>query len=96
MPIVALSTLFAVLADPTNELIVGSLKKNFQDNYIQIRPGQWFVVGSGTAKEISDKLKITPGNENGAAIVVAVFGYYGLASSAIWEWVAAKVGKPTA
>jgi hypothetical protein len=95
MPIVTLSTLFAVMADPTNQAIVASLTENFKDNHILIRPGQWFVVGSGTAKEISDKLKITPNNESGAAVVVAVSGYYGRANSPVWEWVAAKVGKPT-
>jgi len=95
MPIVTLATLFAVLADPSNDLIANSLNQNFPDDHIQIRPGQWFLVGSGTAKDISDKLKVTPGPDVGSAVIVAVSGYYGRASSPVWEWVASKVGKPT-
>jgi hypothetical protein len=95
MAIVTFATLFAVMADPSNQALPVALVQNFPTDHIQIRPGQWFVVGAGTAKDISDKLKITPNNETGPAVIVAVSGYYGRASSQVWEWVAAKVGKPT-
>ena len=95
MPTVTFSTLFAVMADPANSILPTVLSEVFPEDHIQIRAGQWFVVGAGTAKDISDKLKITPGTEAGAAVIVAVSGYYGRASSQVWEWVAAKVGKPT-
>lgn len=95
MALVTLSTLFAVMADPANEKLSAALQRDFPENHILIRPGQWFVVASGTAKEISDKLGVTPGSEAGTAVIVTASGYYGRASSQIWEWVAAKVGKPT-
>lgn len=95
MAIVNVATLFAVMSDPGNQAIIHALTESFPDNHIQIRPGQWFIAGSGTAKEISDKLKVTPSSESGTAVIVAVSGYYGRASSQIWEWVAAKIGKPT-
>ena len=56
--------------------------------------GQWLVVGEGTAREVSDKIKIT-GVEPpliGSSIVFAVSGYFGRASSETWEWIAAKLG----
>ena len=95
MALVTLSTLFAVMADPANEKLIAALQRSFPEDHIQIRAGQWFVVSAGTAKEISDKLGVTPEAEIGAAVIVSVAGYYGRASSQIWEWVAAKVGKPT-
>jgi len=95
MPLVTFQTLFAVMADPANQALPVRLEEAFADNYIQIRPGQWFVVGTGTANEISTKLKVTPGNESGPAVIVAVSGYFGRASSQVWEWVAAKVGQPS-
>ena len=95
MAIVTFPTLFAVMADPDNRNIAGILEAEFPEDYIQIRPGQWFLVFSGTTRQVSDKLKETPGNEAGAAVIVSVNGYYGRTSSQVWEWVAAKVGKPT-
>lgn len=93
MAIVTFPTLFARMTDPENQKIATALATEFPDNHIQIRPGQWFLVSSGTAKEVSDKLKVTPGNEVGGAVIVSVNGYYGRTSSQTWEWVASKVGK---
>ena len=95
MAIVTIQTLFAVMAEPANQNLPRVLAQEFPQEHIQIRAGQWFVVGTGTATDISNKLKITPSNETGPAVVVAVSGYYGRAGSQIWEWVAAKVGKPS-
>lgn len=95
MATVTFPTLFAVMADPDNRKIVGILEAEFPEDHLQIRPGQWFLVSSGTARQVSDRLQVTPGNETGAAVIVSVNGYYGRTSSQIWEWVAAKVGKPT-
>jgi hypothetical protein len=96
MAIVTFSTLFAVMADPENVTLPKILAEVFPNDHIQIRPGQRFVAGTGTARELSDKLKITgEPSVSGPAIVTAVSGYYGRASSQIWEWVAAKVGKPS-
>jgi hypothetical protein len=95
MAIVTFQNLFAILADPENQVLPGILAEVFPTSHIQIRPGQWFLVGSGTTQEISTKLKVTPGNEAGAAVILAVSGYYGRASAQVWEWVAAQVGKPT-
>ena len=92
--LVSLSTLFAVLGDPGNGVLADAVAATFPGDYIEIRPGQWFVASTGTAKEISDKLGVTPGTAVGSAIVVSASGYYGRANSQIWEWVAAKIGKP--
>ena len=92
MPIVTTPNLFAVLADPQNLVLEQALTSAFPSDHIQIRPGQWFVVAPGTAREISDRLGVTPGTTSGAAVIVAVSGYYGRASTELWEWVKAKIG----
>jgi hypothetical protein len=94
MAIVPTPNLFAVLADPQNLVLERAITSAVPGEYIQIRPGQWFVVSTGTARELSDKLGVTPGNASGAAVIVAVSGYYGRASTEIWEWVKAKIGAP--
>ena len=93
MPIVTFPRLFAILADPENEILAHSIPIHFPNNYMEIRPGQWFVVAPGTAQEISETLQITTG-VSGSAVIVSVSGYYGLASTQIWEWLASKIGKP--
>lgn len=86
--------LFAVLSDPSDEQMALNLAQNFPDYHIEIRPGQWFVIASGTAKELTEKLGVTPEGPTGPAVVIAVGGYYGVANLDIWEWVAAKAGRP--
>src|SRR5271169_6660344 len=93
MPIVTFPSLFAILADPENEVLASAILSHFPDNYVEVRPGQWFVVAQGTAQQISETLEVTTGL-NGSAVIVSVSGYYGLASTQIWEWLASKIGKP--
>lgn len=72
-----------------------AIKTAFPDNSLQVSDrGQWLIVGEGTAREISNKIGIT-GIEPppiGASIVFSVSGYFGRASSEVWEWIAVKLG----
>jgi hypothetical protein len=85
---------FAILAPKPETKLNLAIIQEFPDNFIAIGSGQWFVAGNGTAKDVSDRLGITSG-ENGSAIVVTVGGYYGRAATNIWEWVAAKLNEPS-
>jgi len=93
MPIITFTTLFAVVGDPGNAPLEAAIIGHFPTDHISFGAGRWFVVTTGTAKDLSDKLGITDG-ASGAAVVLAVSGYYGRTSSQIWEWIAAKNGKP--
>ena len=95
MPIVAFSTIFAVLADPQNTSLAGTIQAMYPGNFIQIRPGQWLIAATGTAKDVSDTLMVSPDGGLGPAVILAVSGYYGRANNQIWEWLAANMGKPT-
>ena len=55
---------------------------------------QWLIAAEGTAREVSDKLGIT-GVEPpliGSSVVFGISGYFGRASSEMWEWIATKLG----
>ena len=81
--------IFVVMHAP-HELKIGPvIQRIFPNAHIQVSPGQWFVVASGTAQEVSNQLGITDG-VNGSAIVASISGYYGRASTNIWEWLAAN------
>lgn len=96
MALIPLTTVFAILAEPENNVLQAAIIANFPNDYILIRPGQWLIAAGGTAKEISDRLGITPAGASGSAVVVSISGYYGRAGTQIWEWVASKLGKPVA
>ncbi|MNT98418.1 hypothetical protein D3C72_2409930 [compost metagenome] len=59
-----------------------------------VTPTFWLLAGYGTAQEVCGQLglPIKPGEAPAgtSVIVTAVNGYYGYASSNIWEWIAAK------
>lgn len=94
MALIAVTTIFAVLGDPSNTKLAAVIEGTFPGNCLQIRAGQWLIAASGTAKDISDKLGVTPEGGSGPAVIVAVAGYYGRANNQIWEWFVAKMGKP--
>jgi hypothetical protein len=70
-----------------------SIKENFPGNFFSMGRNRWLVVGEGTAREISDKLGITSVPQKiSSGVVFAASGYFGRASSELWEWIAAKLG----
>jgi hypothetical protein len=72
-----------------------AIETAFPNNFFQVSErGQWLVVGEGTAREISNKIGIT-GVEPppiSTSVVFSVSGYFGRASSEMWEWIAVKLG----
>lgn len=81
-----------VLNNPT--LFGEKVSKAFPNDNLQISPTAWLLAGYGTAQEICGKLGLptAPGAApvGTSVVLTAVSGYYGLASSNIWEWIAAK------
>jgi hypothetical protein len=94
MALISINTLFVVVSDPENAGLGVTIAQTFPEDYLLLRPGQWLIAASGTAREISDKIGLTPSGTTGSGIVLAVSGYYGRGSTQIWEWIAAKIGKP--
>lgn len=85
-----MKTIFAIFGTSNVQAMSLALQQNYPLDFFEISPGQWFLVASGTAKDVSDKLGITAGTV-GTGVVVSVSGYFGLAAQNIWEWLAAKL-----
>ena len=85
--------LFAVILPQEDEELEAAIKAKFPDtNHYKISSTQWIVSGKGTAQKISDKLGITgDGSTIGNGIVLAFTGYWGRASTDLWEWMKAKI-----
>jgi hypothetical protein len=73
-------------------LLEKSVKEQFPNNYFEMGRNRWIVAGEGTARAISDKLGITGDNHTiGSSVVFGISGYFGRASSEMWEWIATKL-----
>jgi hypothetical protein len=86
--------LFAILLPKENPRIVAAIKDKFtENNYFEICPTQWIVSGKGPAKKISDTIGISSEGEQtlGSGVVLAFTGYWGRASTDLWEWMKIKI-----
>ena len=81
--------IFAILTAPENTALETAISLSYPHDSLKIRSGQWLVAAPSTAKEVSDKLQITDG-QNGAAVVVNVASYFGRAEPTVWEWIRTK------
>jgi hypothetical protein len=83
--------LITPISDPKK--VMESVKENFPSDYFQINGTNSLLVhSSGTTKELSDRLKITEG-ENGTGIVVSFLNYYGRGQTDMWEWIQSRLSK---
>lgn len=85
--------IFIVLPDETKPTLIDAMKLSYPNNYLELGPNQWLIANRGTAKDVSDTLKIT-GGENGNALVATMSGYFGRASPNVWDWIKAKLETP--
>jgi len=84
-------SLFAVLLPAENPKLINAIKERFPENY-QITPTQWVISAKGTAQQVSDKLEISvKENPIGSAVVLTITGYWGRASTDLWEWMKVKM-----
>ena len=74
------------------EKVKSALVKNFPDDHLEVAEGQYLISSNQSAESVSDKLQIS-GGENGIGIVFAMGGYFGRASTNIWDWIKAKAEK---
>lgn len=87
------STLFALFGVTKPEALEAVIKEKYPEMALKVAPGEWLLVAPSTTTtiELCNQLGITEGTSSGA-IVVSVSSYYGRASVAVWEWIAAKTG----
>lgn len=81
--------IYVIFRVSSPDKIKQAISAEFPNDHIFVGHNEWLVSTKGTAKEVSDKLKITDG-ANGVAMVFGMSGYFGRASSDIWDWIKAK------
>ena len=66
----------------------------FPQNHLSLKDDEWLISYPGTVKEVSDKLELVPGGQNGAAMVFSMASYFGTAEPNVWEWIRTKAEFP--
>lgn len=74
-------------------LLEESVKANYPGKFYAMGRARWLIAAEGTAREVSDHLGITTDPPKvPSSQVFAISGYYGRASSEMWDWMATKSG----
>jgi hypothetical protein len=77
-------------------LLRSRITEHFPTDHFEIGRGQWLVSFNGTAKALFEQLAQGDQQAINGTTVFSVGGYYGLASVAMWEWIATKLGGKSA
>jgi hypothetical protein len=62
-------------------------------DYYEMGRGQWLLAFEGTSKELYNKLfpdNTTELPKLGGVVILGISGYWGRASTDMWEWITAK------
>lgn len=81
--------IFVVCRVSNGPAVEGALKAAFPDDHLKIADKEWLISSSATPKDVSDRLGISDG-KNGSGIVFTTGGYFGRATTEVWDWIKAK------
>lgn len=84
-------TVFAIIATRPSDKLEANINAKFPNDCRKLSENAWLVSASGTAQEMSGALDINGGKSDASAIVLSTAGYFGWASTDIWEWIKAKL-----
>jgi hypothetical protein len=89
-----LNALFAVFAVSEPDAIEQRLQGISPWLSLKVGTGEWLVVAPSatTTKELCDRIGLGVSAPVASGIVVRAEGYFGRASSSVWEWIATKTG----
>ena len=83
-------TIFVVFKVAEPAKMHAAILSAFPQDHLRLQDNEWLISGIGTAKDISDKLNISPPGGTGSAIVFSMANYYGRATTETWDWIKAK------
>ncbi len=81
--------IFVVFRVTDKEHLGPAVRTAFPENNLQLQEDEWLVAANLTAKEVADHLGVSEG-ENGSAIIFKMSGYYGRATTDVWDWIKTK------
>ena len=86
--------IFVIFNITNPDAIAGAMANAFPQDHLQIRNDQYLVSAFMTAKDVSDRLMISEG-DNGNGIVFRMESYFGRTPVTIWDWVKTKAEQPS-
>ncbi len=88
------NALFAVFAVSDAVAVDARLQTIAPWLYLNVGEGEWLLIAptATTTKEVCERIGLGTAGSIASGIVVRVEGYFGRASSSIWEWIATKTG----
>jgi hypothetical protein len=87
-------TVFAIVAKEPKPELESVLETSYTNGHYRFADRVWFVVGTDTARDVSDKLKLTNGGITGVVVMPITDANYGVASAELWNWLrSAHTGK---
>jgi hypothetical protein len=88
------NSLFAILAVSDAGAVNARLEAVAPWLYLNVGTGEWLLIAptATTTKEVCERIGLGTTSPVASGIVVRVEGYFGRASSSIWEWIATKTG----
>jgi hypothetical protein len=66
-----------------------ALAISYANDHYRFADRVWFVVDTGTALEVSEKLNVRNGGITGVVVMPITGANYGVASAELWNWLRA-------
>lgn len=82
-------SIFVLFRVTKPEAVKAAVAAMFPHDHYQAADDEWVISANMTAKELSDALRITHG-ENGSGVVFKMSSYFGRAPSDLWDWIKTK------
>lgn len=94
IPMATSNALFVVFAVADAVAVEKRLQAIAPWLYLNVGAGEWLVIApsSTTTKELCERIGLGVSSPASSGIAVRAEGYFGRASSSVWEWIATKTG----
>ncbi len=79
-------TIYIVAAREANETLAQAITQHYQDDHFRFSDRMWFIKGTDTAINTSERLGIRKEGITGAVVIAVSPLYYGVANPDLWEW----------
>jgi hypothetical protein len=79
-------TVFAVMAQEPKPELESLLASSYSSTHFRFADRIWFVVGTGTARDLAEKFNVRNGGITGVIVIPITEANYGVASADLWNW----------
>lgn len=84
-------TVFMVVAKDPNTELESAVSRAYPEKHFRFSDRAWFVSATGTPRSVSEKIGVQKGGFSGVVVIPIGGSYYGIASTALWDWIRVEV-----